>query len=262
MKAAATAHRRVIECMGTVFSVDVRAPGVEVAALDDAIGWLHRMDETFSTYSPSSRISLLARGEIVVDDCEPEVAEVLDACRQLAAATNGFFTVTPFGRLDPSGYVKGWAVQRVSELLRAAGSVNHCVNGGGDVQCAGWAAAGQPWRIGIADPLRRQDCVAVVTGTDLAVATSGPSERGNHIAGRAGQPAVGEFAGLTVVGPSLSLADAYATAAYAMGRQARDWLETVDGYDGYAVLPDGRSWATGRLAARGPGAPRAATHAA
>ena len=257
MRAAATPHRRVVGCMGTVFSVDVRAPGVELAALDEAIAWLHRMDATFSTFSSSSRVSRLARGEIAVGDCEPEVAAVLDACRYLGTVTNGYFTATPFGRLDPSGYVKGWAVQRVSEMLRAAGSVNHCINGGGDVQCAGSAAAGQPWRIGIADPLHRGGCVAVVTGTDLAVATSGATERGDHIAGRDGAAVVAEFAGLTVVGPSLALADAFATAAYAMGRQARHWLASLDGYDGYAVLPDGRTWATGRLGGD-PGPPRAA----
>lgn len=249
MRAAATAHRRVIACMGTVFSFDVRAPGVEVAALDDAIAWLRRMDTVFTTFSPASRISRLARGEITLADCEPEVAEVLDACAHLDALTDGYFTVTPFGSLDPSGYVKGWAVQRAGEMLRAAGSVNHCVNGGGDVQCAGSAAAGQPWRIGVADPADRRSCLAVVTGTDLAVATSGPAERGGHIAGRDGAPAAGVFAGLTVVGPSLALADAFATAAYAMGEAARDWLEAVDGYDGFAVLPDGRTWTTGQLAA-------------
>ena len=66
-------------------------------------------------------------------------------------------------------------------MLTAAGSVNHCVNGGGDVQCAGSAAPGQPWRIGITDPLRPDEFAGVVAGIDLAVATSGRAERGAHI---------------------------------------------------------------------------------
>jgi thiamine biosynthesis lipoprotein len=247
--------------MGTVFSFDVRAPGVDSAALDEAIGWLHWVDATFSTYSPQSEISRLARRECAVTDCAPEVAQVLAECARLHAATDGYFTDTPFGTLDPSGYVKGWAIERVSDMLRAAGSVNHCVNGGGDVKCVGVAAAGRPWHIGIADPLRRGHYAAVVAGTDaadLAVATSGSTERGAHIAGPDGRPAAGAFASITVVGPSLAFADAFATAAYAMGRRAGDWLEALDGYDGYAVLPNGRTWATGRLAAEGSGAPRAA----
>ncbi|WP_199814137.1 hypothetical protein [Streptomyces sp. NRRL F-5135] len=39
-------------------------------------------------------------------------------------------------------------------------------------------------------------------------------------------------------------ADAYATAAFAMGPAARNWLETLDGHEGMGVLPDGRSWRT------------------
>ena len=48
--------------------------------------------------------------------------------------TRGYFSSMYAGRLDPSGLVKGWAVQRASDLLVAAGSRRHCVNGGGDMQ--------------------------------------------------------------------------------------------------------------------------------
>ncbi|WLQ39629.1 FAD:protein FMN transferase [Streptomyces laculatispora] len=52
------------------------------------------------------------------------------------------------------------------------------------------------------------------------------------------------FASLTVIGPRLTMTDAYATAAFARGDGARDWLETLDGYEGLAVLPDGEEWRT------------------
>ena len=48
----------------------------------------------------------------------------------------------------------------------------------------------------------------------------------------------------TVVGPRVATADAYATAAFAMGPAARDWVESLDGYEAFAVTPDGEQWQT------------------
>jgi thiamine biosynthesis lipoprotein len=48
-----------------------------------------------------------------------------------------------------------------------------------------------------------------------------------------------------VVGPSLALADAYATAAFAMGpAPARDWTESLPGYEAYAITEVGDTWQT------------------
>ena len=147
-------QRHVEHAMGTVFSIDVRSPGVDQSAIDSVVRWLHWVDDVFSTYKPASQINRLACGDLAIEDCAPEVREILSRCDELTIETDGYFTAYPFGSLDPSGLVKGWAIQRASEMLTDAGSVNHCVNGGGDVQCAGSAQPGQPWRIGITDPLR------------------------------------------------------------------------------------------------------------
>ena len=244
MRPAATAQRRVVECMGTVFSFDVRAPGVEPAALDEAERWLRHVDATFSTYREDSTISRLARGDVRRADCSAEVRAVLAECERLEQVTGGYFTMRPGGRLDPSGLVKGWAIERASDLLRDAGSQNHCVNGGGDVQCAGEAAPGQPWRVGIAHPLRPGELAAVAVGRGLAVATSGLYERGAHIVDPVGGRVPTDLAGLTVVGTRLAETDAFATAAFAMGVGARAWIETLPGYEAFAVLPDGSTWHT------------------
>jgi hypothetical protein len=129
-------------------------------------------------------------------------------------------------------------------MLTAAGSAEHTVNGGGDVQCVGERAPGQPWRIGIAHPLRPGTLALVVTGRDFAVATSGIAERGPHIMDpHTGQPATG-LASITVIGPGLALADAYATAAFAMGSAARDWVESLPGFEALAITPDSAAWQT------------------
>jgi thiamine biosynthesis lipoprotein len=237
--------------MGTVVSFDVPAQARAGGSLDDAISWLHWVDRVFSPYRPDSDVSLLAAAEVTVDGCADEVAEVITACAALRVFSGGYFSAAPDGVFDPSGYVKGWAVERCAEILSRAGSVSHLVNGGGDVQCAGGRpGSGEPWRVGIADPGRRGRLALVVEAADSAVATSGIAERGAHIIDPfTGRPA-GGLASVTVVGRSLALADAFATAAFAMGPSlARDWAESLDGYEAYAITPDGETWQTSGFAA-------------
>jgi FAD:protein FMN transferase len=235
--------------MGTVVSFDLRftdeakRPAMQ-AAIDDAVVWLHEVDDVFSTYRDDSQISRLGRGELRLADCNDDVAEVLDLCAAVSRETEGYFSCTFGGRLDPTGLVKGWAVQRASELLIVAGSVHHCVNGGGDIQAAGGRARGVPWQVGISHPLERGGFASVVTVTDGAVATSGTAERGAHVVDpHTGRPAE-TLASVTVVGPDLIRTDAYATAALAMGESARGWLESLTGYEGFAVAADGSGWWT------------------
>jgi len=230
--------------MGTVVSFDVPALARDNGALAAAIRRLHWADETFSTYRPASDVSRLARAEATLADCAPEVAEVLAACEALAGQTGGYFSAYPAGTLDPSGYVKGWAVEQAARIIAAGGSTAHTVNGGGDIQCVGDRGPGQPWRVGIAHPLRPGRLALVVSGQDFAVATSGTAERGPHVINpHTGQPAVG-LASVTVVGASLATADAYATAAFAMGPAARDWAESLDGYEAFAITAAGAAWQT------------------
>ncbi|EXG79804.1 membrane-associated lipoprotein involved in thiamine biosynthesis [Cryptosporangium arvum DSM 44712] len=238
----ATPVRRVEECMGTVFSLDARGVGVDPDAVDAAIRWLHWVDRTFSTYQPDSVVSRLSRGELTVDECPAEVREVLGLVRVASIASDGYFSEAPHGFLDPTGIVKGWAVERASDMLVAAGSTSHVVNGGGDVQLVGEAGAGRPWRVGVAHPLRPRRLVAVVSASDVAVATSGTAERGRHIVDpHRGAPA-DELASFTVVGPRLAWVDACATAAFAMGpERGLAWIEGLPGLEALAVLPNGRT---------------------
>jgi thiamine biosynthesis lipoprotein len=266
--ALAVRVRHAEPVMGTVVSFDVPVTARHDGSLDAAVRWLHWVDRVFSPFRPDSDISLLADAEVTVDACAPEVAEVIEACAFVRELSGGYFTASPGGRFDPSGYVKGWAVERAADILSAAGSVSHLVNGGGDVQCVGGrpvpsppgapgagTQAGDgtqaPWRVGIADPHRPGRLALVVEATDCAIATSGTVERGAHIIDPlAGCPAAG-LASLTVVGPSLALADACATAAFAMGPdRARDWAESLHGYEAYAITEAGQTWQTAGFAAR------------
>ncbi|NYE13026.1 FAD:protein FMN transferase [Actinomadura citrea] len=238
--------RHVEHVMGTAFSFDIRTPRSPsvTAALARAVAWLHHVDRVFSPYRPDSQVTRLADGRVGVGGCDPEVAEVLRLGAEFERITGGAFTCEPGGRLDPSGVVKGWAIERASTILHDAGAHDHCVNGGGDVQARGEAGPGDPWRIGIADPRDRSGLIAAVSGRDIAVATSGTAERGRHILDpRTGRPATG-LASVTLVGRHLTEVDALATAAFAMGGAARAWAEARPGIEAFGVTSGGRPWWT------------------
>jgi thiamine biosynthesis lipoprotein len=73
---------------------------------------------------------------------------------------------------------------------------------------------------------------------ELAVATSGLYERGDHIIDPASGGAPAGVLSVTVVGPDLGVADAYATAAFAMGRQGPEWTLALAGYEAMTILSD------------------------
>ncbi|MEV5320595.1 FAD:protein FMN transferase [Streptomyces sp. NPDC052687] len=243
--------------MGTVFSFDVRGgdPRAVRAALGEAVGGLHRADAVFSTYREDSQLSRLARGELTAGECDPEVAEVLELAAEAERVSDGWFSSTYEGRLDPTGIVKGWAVERAARTLAAAGASGVSVNGGGDVQLLGAPGAGRPWRVGVADPLRPGGLAAVITAagtTELAVATSGTAERGAHITDpRTGKPAVTDLLAVTVVAPRLTWADCWATAAFAMGaRQGLTWLESLPDVEALLITAGDEVRCTKGLASR------------
>lgn len=239
--APAAGLRHAEPVLGTVVSFDVRDVPPD-GILRAAIGWLHWVDETFSTYRPESPLSRFARGKLRLDDCPRDVADVLHLCAEISRETEGYFSAEIAGRLDPSGIVKGWAVAAASELLTAAGCPRNLVNGGGDLVAAAPPAPGTSWRVGIADPQRRGGLLTVVELESGAVATSGAGERGPHVRNPfTGLPAV-DLLSVTVVGPDLVRADGYATAAIAMGSDAPDWLRTLDGYCSMVVDSAGRLW--------------------
>ncbi|MDX6198518.1 MAG: FAD:protein transferase [Actinomycetota bacterium] len=224
--------------MGTVFTVAIRDAGSWADAIRDVVTWLHRVDALFSTYQPDSEISQIRAGQLSVEAADPLVQEVLTLCSAYEIETDGYFTAQLPTGLDPTGLVKGWAIERASRLLHEHGSHNHAVNGGGDVQLAGESSPGQPWRVGINDPHDRARVLTVVSGRDFAVATSGTYERGPHIVNpRTGAVASG-LAGVSVIGPSVERADVYATAAVAMGSAAHTWLEGLPGHHGLLVYDD------------------------
>jgi FAD:protein FMN transferase len=225
--------------MGTVVSLDLRGERSCTPAVDAAMAWLHDVDARFSTYREDSEIRRLERGELLVADASPGVRDVLARCLALRGETNGYFDVRATGRLDPSAFVKGWAAQRAADLLTASGATDFCLSAGGDVITRGSALPGHGWRIGIQHPLDRDAIAARVPAGDLAVATSGAYERGAHIVDPHTGAAPDGVLSVTVTGPDLGAADAYSTAAFAMGAAGPAWTLQLAGYEAMTILLDG-----------------------
>ncbi len=238
--------------MGTAVSIDIADPlpaDAVRAMIADTCAWLHEVDRRFSTYRDDSEVNRLQHGELSHLELSNDVRHVLDVCATLWQETDGYFDVYGGGRLDPSGYVKGWSVEVASERLLAQGSTQHCLNAGGDIRTRGLTADGRPWRVGIRHPWEADKLSWVLGVTDGAVATSGVYERGTHVWNpRGGAPARG-LRSVSVVGPDLALADAYATTALAMGEHGLTWLAalTARGYESAVVTDDGRAFTSDRL---------------
>ena len=232
--------RHVEDAMGTVFSITVVGPDTATvrlqAAVVRAVAWLHEVDDRFTTYRADSAWLRLVRGELATADAHPDIRHVVSTCDALAHGTAGAFAIDadPHRPADPAAYVKGWAIQRAADLLADAGASAACVNGGGDVAVRG---GDRPWRIGIQDPFARDSVLGVIELREGGVATSGRYERGDHLFGPRGEAATA-FAGVTVVGPDLGLADAYATALFAGGPSATGWFDPLTEYHAYLVHPD------------------------
>ena len=125
-------------------------------------------------------------------------------------------------------------------ILRLAGARNVQVTAGGDLFAAGEPEPGRPWHIGIRHPDLPGEVAAVLAVTDLAVATSGLYERGAHIRDPHTLAVPDELRSLTVVGPTLALADAFATAAFAMGERGIEWVAHQPGFGALGITRDDR----------------------
>jgi thiamine biosynthesis lipoprotein len=228
--------------MGMPIVLDVRDE-VEDKAIDRVFDWLRWVDATFSTFKADSEISRINRGELAVEAAHADVREVLQRCEELRAATQGYFDVTvpTPGAIDPSGLVKGWAVDRGADLLDDVGARNYGISAGGDIRVRGRALPDTCWRVGIQHPRLRNRVAAIVETTDLAIATSGAYARGDHVVDPHGVAAPAGVLSVTVCGPDLGTADAFATAAFAMGVAGPRWTARLPrGYDAMTILADER----------------------
>src|SRR6185312_4966358 len=219
--------------MGMPITVDTgkMADGTLVHMVFD---YFAQIDRRFSTYRADSEISAINRGDVPISDWSGEMTEVLALAEQTKNETDGYFDIRkPDGSLDPSGIVKGWAINNAAWIVRVAGISHFFIEAGGDIQTSGKNALGKDWSVGIRNPFKTDEIIKVVYPRGRGVATSGTYVRGQHIYDPRGpEGPIKDIVSLTVIGADVLEADRFATAAFAMGKDGIFFLEETPGLEG------------------------------
>lgn len=212
-------------------------------SMDLAFRFLEHVDQTFSTYKKDSEISRINRGDLSSRDYSEEMREILKLSEETREQTLGYFNIKqPDGSLDPSGVVKGWAIQKSAALIYSRGHKNFYVEAGGDIQSAGVNKRGEGWSVGIRNPFKKDEIVKVINPKGRGVATSGTYIRGEHIYDPyTGRPVKTDYVSFTVIGPNVYEADRVATAAFAMGKKGAGFIELLPEFEGYFITQDGKA---------------------
>ncbi|ARK95478.1 FAD:protein FMN transferase [Burkholderia pseudomallei] len=166
---------------------------------------------------------------------------------------------------DLCGIAKGFGVDELARVLDRHDIGAWLVGIDGELRARGCKPDGSPWAIALEAPdYDRRGAMGAIDLVDAAVATSGDyrhwadfgGERLSHTMDpRAGAPLRGGIASVTVVVPTCTDADAYATALMVLGAQAGRAHAERHGLDALFVVRDGdalRTIGCGAFADAGP----------
>jgi FAD:protein FMN transferase len=235
--------------MGTIATVEVADTSVNETDLDKIFNYFENVEERFSIFRETSEISLINSGKLKERQSSSEMQEIFDLAEKTKKETSGYFDIlTPEGKYDPSGIVKGWSIYNASRMLAGMGFDNFYVDVGGDVQVHGKNGGGLYWSIGVKNPFNQDQIVKVVYLKNRGIATSGTYIRGQHIynpfesneiLNKSAKKSMTEIVSLTVIGTDVCEADRFATAAFAMGANGIGFIENLKGFEGYLIDKNG-----------------------
>lgn len=133
----------------------------------------------------------------------------------------------PAMQIDLSGWAKGYAVDRLAELLDTMGMNNYLIEIGGEIKVKGHNAKDRQFAIAIENPLHQtEDQLSIIHVSDTGVATSGDyrnyfvfegTQYSHTIDPRTGRPIAHNLSAVTVIHRSTAYADAIATALLVLG---------------------------------------------
>lgn len=163
-------------------------------------------------------------------------------------------------RIDLGAIAKGYASDWMAAIYQEHGITHGIVDLGGNTWVCGGNLEGEPWQIGIQDPARSAGALAgILEASDAFAVTSGGYQRYftgpdgtvyQHILDpKTGWPVQGDLLSVTIVAENGTMADAYSTALYVMGREAaQDFWRQNGGFDMVLITKDGQVLYTPGLA--------------
>lgn len=200
--------------------------------------YFRSIDDRYSTYKERSEISKINKG-LPRESWSREMREVFRLCEDTKQVSRGYFDIGHHGKLDPSGLIKGWAINNAAGKFREFGIRNFYIDAGGDIQVGGHNEQGEPWLVGIRNPFNMDEIIKTLRVSSEGVATSGTYIRGQHIYDpNRPDDSIDDVKSLTVIGPNIYEADRFATAAFAMGLQGIEFIAATPGLEGYMIDKD------------------------
>ena len=225
------------EMMGMTITIEIADSNFSPEIFKKAFDYFKYVDEKFSVFKEMSEISLINKKQISQSEFSDDMKEVFELSEKTKKETKGFFDIETEKGLNPTGLVKGWAIKKVADILRKEGIKNFYVNAGGDVEVSGKNMEGKPWSVGIRNPFNyEQEVVKIVYIKDGGIATSGTYIKGQHIYNpHYKDQTIDDILSMTVIGPNVYEADRFATAAFAMGKEGINFIENLEGFEGYMI---------------------------
>ncbi len=164
-------------------------------------------------------------------------------------------------RIDLGGFAKGYAVDNGAAILARHGVRHAVVAAGGDSRVLG-DRCGRPWMVGVRDPRREGEVVALLPLEDAAVSTSGDYERffddGDERCHHLIDPRTGKsphaVRSVTVIAPDGLTSEALSKTVFVLGvEQGLRIVESIADADAVVVDSVGRlHYSAGLLAAARP----------
>jgi len=217
------------EIYGTTYSIKI-AENSSYAHLESKIkNELTRVDYVFSTYKPSSEISLINNGDSL--EWSDEFRNLYEISQKISTLSGGAFSPKNDNDYDFSAIGKGYAIDKIAELVEQNGANNYFIEIGGEIRSKGAKFKGN-WIFGIERPINSKKSPYIafnIPREGISIATSGEYREPNHIWGEGPR----DLLSVTVAHESATYADAWATALYVLGKN--QGLKTAES-NGLAVF--------------------------
>ena len=203
------------EIYGTTYSIKIAENKSYSFLNTDIIDELNRIDYVFSTYKPTSEISLINKDPKRA--WSNEFRDLFNLSDEISNLSEGAFSPNDANGFDFSAIGKGYAIDKIAELLEKNGVNNYFIEIGGEIRAKG-SKFSDKWIFGIERPTNSKKSPYLafnVPSEGVSIATSGEYREPNHIWGKGPR----DLISVTVATSDAASADAWATALYVLGKE-------------------------------------------